>query len=475
MKFKKSKKKECLSKHTRRQNFDCQIITDDSKIVDCKKAIDSLEHRVSKRTAELTSIIDILNKEITAHKQARKTISKSEKRYEELFNSALEGICLLDESELIQYCNPAFAKILDEESISSLNQKSLLNYLPDSQKEFVLSQTVIRKNNISTQYELEIISAKGIKKLLYVSVSPKFDDEGQYHGAFGLVNDITKRKSDEIELIESEEKFRVLSDQSPNMIFINYLGKVVYVNRRCEEVMEYTREEFYAPEFDFRSIIAPESIDKINERFSKYRQGIESPPTEYTIITKSGKSINTILSTKLIPYNGNSAVLGIITDITKYKEAEKTLKALNLELEAKQSALIGKNIALKEILDLIEDDKKQIGVQIQANIDKTIMPILGRLKERANPEDKNNILLLQNSLKLVTQPFISKLESSFGQMTPREAEISNMIKIGLSTKEIALSLNTSWETVRNQRKQIRRKLNISGKKINLTSFLQSTE
>ena len=47
------------------------------------------------------------------------------------------------------------------------------------------------------------------------------------------------------------------TEQSPNMIFINKGGRVVYVNKRCVADMGYSREEFYAPDFDFMALIAP--------------------------------------------------------------------------------------------------------------------------------------------------------------------------------------------------------------------------
>jgi len=42
---------------------------------------------------------------------------------------------------------------------------------------------------------------------------------------------------DEEALRESEKKFRALAEQSPNMIFINKKGRVVYANQKCEEIM----------------------------------------------------------------------------------------------------------------------------------------------------------------------------------------------------------------------------------------------
>ena len=48
---------------------------------------------------------------------------------------------------------------------------------------------------------------------------------------------------------KSDYDFKAFTEQSPNMIFINKGGRVVYVNKRCVETMGYSRDEFYAPDF----------------------------------------------------------------------------------------------------------------------------------------------------------------------------------------------------------------------------------
>jgi PAS domain S-box-containing protein len=120
--------------------------------------------------------------------------------------------------------------------------------------------------------------------------------------------------------------FKVLAEQSPSMIFINKGGALVYVNKKCEEIMGYKREEFYLPDFDFLTLIAPESVDMVKTNYARHMKGEEVEPYEYTLITKDGKRIDAIHTTELIDFDGERAILGIVTDITGRKGAEVALK-----------------------------------------------------------------------------------------------------------------------------------------------------
>jgi DNA-binding CsgD family transcriptional regulator len=95
------------------------------------------------------------------------------------------------------------------------------------------------------------------------------------------------------------------------------------------------------------------------------------------------------------------------------------------------------------------------------------------LRSKADETDRAYVELLRENLQDIASPFINKLSKRTALLTPRELEVANLIRAGRSSKEIADVLSIAPGTVIQQRKSIRRKLKISGKKVNLRSYLQT--
>lgn len=162
------------------------------------------------------------------------------------------------------------------------------------------------------------------------------------------------RELAEAELQRSEELFRNLAEQSPNVIFINQGGKVFYVNKKSEELTGYTRKEIYDPSFDFRVLIAPDYLGIINENFNKHLRGEEVPPVEYALKTKTGTRLAAVICTRLIEHDGKPAILGVVTDISDRKRMEDQLKAIN-------DAAIGRELKMMEREREINSLLKELG------------------------------------------------------------------------------------------------------------------
>jgi len=160
----------------------------------------------------------------------------------------------------------------------------------------------------------------------------------------------------------------------------------------------------------------------------------------------------------------------IATRISADLELQETNRQLTLERKAIQEA----NTALRIVLARIEQEKQEIHRDMKMNVEKILMPILHALALQLTPAQTKYVEMLQTSLDEITSPFIGQLSLSYHSMTPTEIAISNMIRNGMRTKEIAEMRSVSEATVNRHREKIRRKLKITNHDVNLATFLQSS-
>jgi DNA-binding CsgD family transcriptional regulator len=155
--------------------------------------------------------------------------------------------------------------------------------------------------------------------------------------------------------------------------------------------------------------------------------------------------------------------------IARAAERINTRRQLQVERQALQDA----NAALHDSLVQSQREKKMVGVSIQAKVDKIVVPILYALQAEMSSNQFEYLELLKKNLKDIISPFVEKSKVFRSKLSPIEIQISNMIKHGLSTKEIARIRRISPATVNRHRESIRRKLDITNRKVNLTSYLNN--
>ncbi len=258
-------------------------------------------------------------------KRVEGVLRESEAKYRTLFESSIEGIAITQRDRILA-ANRAVLDTFGFETLEEFTREPLLNYVAPAHRKSMQERMRRREKGdpAGSRLECSIVRKDGETRDLEISTTEVVIAEKKH--MLSTFHDVTERKRAEAALNESEEKFRNLAEESPNMIFINRTGKIVYANQKCEEIMGYAREEFYSPDFDFFTLIAPEFRESIETNFGRHEKGGEVDPFEYALITRQGKRIEAILNTKLIKYGGENAILGIVTDITERKRAEEALR-----------------------------------------------------------------------------------------------------------------------------------------------------
>jgi len=325
--------------------------------------------------------------------------------------------------------------------------------------------------------------------------------------------ELAERKRTEATLRESEQRYRLLLESSPDPIVLyNIQGKATYVNPAFEQTFGFTSDELLGKQVDFvpeenwpetkKAIENMLSGQKIHlfetKRLTKDNRVLDVQISSTLYLDRNGEPAGNIVTLRdisaqkkaeveLRKYHGQlEALVGERTaelaksnaqlelEIDERRRAEKTLRKREIELKGQSHHLAEVNTALKVLLKQREEDKQELGENVLSNVKELISPYLERLKKsRLNTNQKTLVNILDSNLSNMISPFISKMSSKYFNLTPGEVRVANLVKEGKTNKEIAELLCISKNTVLFHRYNIRQKLGLKNKKINLRSHLLS--
>jgi len=100
--------------------------------------------------------------------------------------------------------------------------------------------------------------------------------------------------------------------------------------------------------------------------------------------------------------------------------AERELHETNRQLMVERQSLREANAALRAVLARIEEEKLKIHKDIQANVEKVLMPIIYALLTELPKSNRKYVELLRDNLMEITSPFVNKLTTKYQSLTPTE-------------------------------------------------------
>jgi DNA-binding NarL/FixJ family response regulator len=168
----------------------------------------------------------------------------------------------------------------------------------------------------------------------------------------------------------------------------------------------------------------------------------------------------------------------------KKKERKETILLEALNLYKKQNRIIEQcarevcetNQNIKKLMNTAEDEKNRNTEAAFSTLRREIAPLVEKLKE-TKPTAEQSFYLdkLEEMLRTMLDSFPYKLALRFSSLTPREASVAIAVRDGLSSKEIASQHHMAVRTVEVHRENIRKKMGIKNKNINLRSYLLSLD
>ncbi len=303
--------------------------------------------------------IIVISRDISKRKTAEQKLKESEEKYRQLFENSPNMIVLLD----------SIGKIIDINKIAlnfmNFNKNDLigknfrdLQFIPVNQL-IVLEE---KYRELFTQGSFSPIELQGYdkdKRVVWIKLHAILIKLESKTLIQLIIEDITEQNKIEYQLKESEEKYRMITEQLLIGVAIIQDNVFQYVSQRYAEIGGFSVEEMinWQPG-EFINTVYPKDREIVMEQSIKKQHGDEDVITQYTFraLTKTSEIIWVELYSKTITYEGRPAVLITLIDITSSKQAELKLKKSEEKYrEAYEIASLYKDLLAHDIKNILNN------------------------------------------------------------------------------------------------------------------------
>lgn len=344
-------------------------------------------------------------------KQAQELLQKERETFFPILHKAPYGIALIDNDGKFIYINPAFTNITGyalEDISSGRKWFHIVSFFVEYREEIIKSQKrdVVEK---CIEKTFSITCKNG--EIKEIEFRPTLLDDGRI---VVILFDITERKRAEEALSHSEEQYRLIAENTKDLICtLDLQGNFHYVSPSFKEVLGYSPEELR--DLNAFSLIHPDDREPTMKIYQQALINKEARNAEFRFRHKNGnwcvfESVGNWI------FNGNGApresVL-VSRDITERKQAEEKMAALQVQLGQSQ-----KMEAIGRLAGGIAHDFNNILAVIQGYSD---LCLSGIPKENPLREDIQEIT---NAVKRAAN-LISQL-LAFSRRQTMEMEVINL-------------------------------------------------
>jgi len=296
--------------------------------------------------------------DITERKQAEEALKESEEKFRNLFENARDIIFTTDLKGNITEINRFVEKygFKRDEVVG----KNMLKFVPKKYWPKLLRGVAKLSQGNLVEGEIEIITPKG--KIISEYRSNPIRREKKVVGFQTILRNITERKAMEErlrqysghleelvqkrtkELLESEKRYSVLVEEANVGVATLQDGKIVFANKKGEEIVGYSKEELFG--LPFMKLVSEEHRQIVMERYAQRIKGESVPATyEIEVNAKNGEHIPVEISAAHISYQGHPADLIIVRDIREKKRMEEQRSKLErLASIGELAAMVGHDL-----------------------------------------------------------------------------------------------------------------------------------
>jgi PAS domain S-box-containing protein len=427
--------------------------------------------------------------------RSAKTQPYEDAKYQALVETLPVAVIMVRDGRIL-FANPAAANILGFRECDELIGASLLQFVPASEQSRIARCLERRLSCDAEAAEcFDTVFLRVDSREFPAEVRIKAFTVREWAVLQLVVTDLTERRHAETHLTLLSQ---ALEQASEGMAVLDLRGCVTFSNRALGAMHGYNSEDLIGKHWSLLhspshmlSLAAAEWTLRRTGRFSGEVWHLRRDGTEFPAL---------VLSSVLCDDQGRrSGTVHTVRDITEMKatenilqrshdkmskdssvlqgrvvEASKDLELSRQELEEYSQRLEKANRALKLLMESADDRRRDLENTIHSSLKTTIFPILDQMKAENHSESVKYLLhALEYSLTNFFSVFGSGVAQEVAMLTPKEARLCELIRSGLTSKQVAEIMGISPSTVIVHRTNIRRKLGLAGSQDNLSTYLRA--
>ena len=263
------------------------------------------------------------------HRKSNQNLLQSEMKYRDLVDNSLIGVFTTTTEGGFLFVNEAIVRMYDFDNAEHmLTEGALSRWVEVERREQMLAE--LRSVGSVSNFQVETYTHTG--RRIHVIFSATMNS-----GVIsGMVMDITEMRKAKEKLSKSEEKFRTLIENIPDVTWTtDSEGKTTFMSSNIESIYGYTRNEIYGQgETLWFKRIHPDDVENVKRAFeSLFDNNGSQYDIEYRIQRKDGVWI-WLHDRSIATYEkgGMTFANGIFSDITERRRTEERLRVATSEL-----------------------------------------------------------------------------------------------------------------------------------------------
>ncbi len=276
-------------------------------------------------------------------------------RLREMFEQAPGAVALLSGPQhVFEIANDAYVELIGGRQVLG---KPIAEGLPEMEAQgfialldrvFETGEPYIGRN---VRVQLRRGSEETYKEKVVDFIYQPIRSDGIVTGIFVQASDVTDRTLAEASLRESEERFRLVAESAPVMLWMGDAnGRCVYLNRAQREFWGVALED--VPDFEWGSTLHPEDRERLYEPFNRGMRAHEAFNVEARFLRADGeyRTIATRASPRFAADGTFVGMIGVNVDVTEARQAESALQSLNATLEQRVNEEVARRSQVEHTL-----------------------------------------------------------------------------------------------------------------------------